>query len=347
MNKILILLFLITTLSVKSQSIDKVIVDKTIEYIGDCVKPDEIKKTSNYESLDNDKTKYYTNFDKFDSIIKSDFINTYNSFTLPLIELKNDSESKYVVFIEILIEKNNEIFKKYFASEIIDKLNYKLKVKRNKEINQINKNDNPEYPLLLVIILLSIGLIVVVLKKQKTKEVKKEKKQEPNIYYRNPYEAEVERYKEQIKTLNLKVDHLESKLSDLNIQNNNELIVEISDIDSPEDLKPTSSIRYYLLAPIADKTFSDEHKSSVSEYGNSMFLFTISEKETHATFEFCGDTKVLSYVMDFPDESIERVCEYENSKTDYKSEIITTKPGEAELRGEKWIVTKPAKIKFQ
>ena len=107
MNKILILIFLIITFSVKSQSIDKAIVDKTIEYIGDCVKPEEIKKTSIHQNLDKNRTKFYTNFDKFNSIIKAEFINTYSSFTRPLIDIKNESDSNYFVFTEKLIEKNN------------------------------------------------------------------------------------------------------------------------------------------------------------------------------------------------------------------------------------------------
>ena len=195
-------------------------------------------------------------------------------------------------------------------------------------------------------------LIFFVFKNQKTIEIKKEQKDKktdkPNINQRSPYELENEKLKEHIKTLILKIEDLESKLSDLKSQNNNEIIVVFPDDEiGGGSIPPTLLKQYYLLAPIANKTFSDEHKSSDSVYGNSMFLFTISEKETYATFEFCGDNRVLSYVMDFPDESIERVCEYGNSKTEFKSEIITIKPGEAELRGGKWIVIKPAKIKFQ
>ena len=336
MNKILILLFLIITLSVKSQSIDKVIVDKTIEYIGDCVQHSEQKKILRYKYIELNKIKFYSNFDEFDSIIKYDFENTYKTFTSPLIEIKKESNSQYDFFIGKISNKKDEKFDKYFVREIIKVFNQKLVDKTRETNSQIKELNKPEYSLFLIIIILSVVLIYFILKKQK-KIVIKQKKVEPDSIYINQLESENIKLKEQVVNFNLKIKELESKLQDLD-----------GKIPPPPPPPPPSSkIKFYLLGPIADKTFSDEHKSSVSEYGNSMFLFTILDKETHATFEFCGDTRVLSYVMDFPDESIERVCEYENLKTDFKSEIITTKLGEAELRGDKWIVTKPAKIKFQ
>jgi hypothetical protein len=343
MNKVLILLFLIITLSVKSQSIDEVIVDKTIEYIGDCLQNSEQKKITRYKYIEHNKTKFYKDFDVFDSIIKYDFTNTYKTFTSSLIEIKNESDSSYFVFIKKLIVKNENKFEKYFASEII----HELKDKKKEEVIHFDKPDKTKNSLYFVIVLLLISLIVVGLKKQKTKEAKKEKKQEPNIYLRNPCEEEIDKYKDQLKTFQLKIEDLELKLSDLNNQKKNDVIIKIKDDEITEDPEIPSQKQYYLYAPIAYKTFSDDHKSEHFDIGNSMFLFTISNKETQAKFEFCGENKVLSYALNFPDESIERVCEYENSKTDFKSKIITTSPGEAELRDSKWVVTKPAKIKFQ
>lgn len=161
-------------------------------------------------------------------------------------------------------------------------------------------------------------------------------RQDSEIIIRDLKSCIVEKDKEIIE-LNRKLDQIENKQSIMLDSNN------ISEDNISE--QKGKKIKYF-KSPISDGTFRNEHQSDVIEFATTMFKFEFIKDEKRAKFEFCGDEKVISYAINFSEENIEKVCDYNNSINNFKSQIITIVPGVAELQGDKWIVTQKAKIKF-
>ena len=335
--------------------INKEIVEKTLKYILDCIIDDTNKlKFNNYEKLLIFKTQNHK-LQKFEDELKINFINTYNSFTSILINVSKESNN-YNEFINKVHNLNKPIFDKYFK-------HFSETKKQDTQFSNINnskiKNKELPYKEILITMLL-ISNLYFALKKDKRKKIKHKKNEEENIFLRVPNNDEISNLKNELEDKKRECEYLNSELKkikknkEFNILNNenlidNNLVKEITKTSEETVdtnlVKPTTKI-YYFLAPISDNTFNDAHKKNELEYGNSMFKFTVTDKDTRANFEFCGDKNVINYVMRFPDESIDRVCEYLNSKSEFKLGLITESPGVAELKGDKWIVKQPAKIKF-
>ena len=147
--------------------------------------------------------------------------------------------------------------------------------------------------------------------------------------------------KQEIKSLNNKIETLNSQIELLK-KKKKESISEGNGFG-------TSSIKkiLYFRSPLSDSTFSNDHFCSVEEIANTMFKFELFDNDKSAHFEFHADEKVLNHVLSFPEQNIEKVCDYDNSRNDFKSRIVTLNRGKVRLDGDKWVVTQKAKIKFE
>lgn len=138
---------------------------------------------------------------------------------------------------------------------------------------------------------------------------------------------------------------LKNKISRLLERNVSEDFLEIDEKIELNSLSE-NKITLYFRSPISDGSFSNDHQSNTVEYANTMFKFELEKNRNIAQFEFFGDKNVLDHAINFSELNIQKVCNYQNSKDDFKTQIITIEPGVAELQGDKWIVKQKAKIKF-
>ena len=104
---------------------------------------------------------------------------------------------------------------------------------------------------------------------------------------------------------------------------------------------------FYLKNPIDDMTFENSHTSR----SDAFYEFRLDRHNPNkAVFNFCPtDARAMTTALNSRRYIIEWACELMNTPT---STVSPCKPegndlGEAELRGEKWIVTKKQKVRYE
>lgn len=103
---------------------------------------------------------------------------------------------------------------------------------------------------------------------------------------------------------------------------------------------------FYLSTPNSNGTFNDTSATTTFKEGASMYRFT---KSALNKATFCIDEREASIklALQYPDKSIDPVCEALNAYNPKATRIVTREPGTAELQGDKWVIQNKAKITYE
>lgn len=113
-----------------------------------------------------------------------------------------------------------------------------------------------------------------------------------------------------------------------------------------ESLEEKSNEIFYLSTPNKDGSFNADSVRETFTYGASIYKFTkISDDK--AKFKIDSNEGSIKLALAFPNSNIQPSCEEQNAYTKNVKEIITEEDGEAKLKGNKWKIVKPAKIRYE
>ena len=161
-------------------------------------------------------------------------------------------------------------------------------------------------------------------------------------------------------TSNNSISHLEDKIKKLENELRN-LSTKIESTKIPLEIvqsKPVHSSwqetkqpeikneTFYLSNPNADGTFNESSASNQYKEGASIYRFT-KVGNNRAKFQIDERESSIKLALQFPDKSIDPVCEATNSYNAKAKRIVTDSPGDAELIGEKWVKNTKAKIRYE
>ena len=143
-----------------------------------------------------------------------------------------------------------------------------------------------------------------------------------------------------INDINLRVSKIGStKITD-NISNNT------SDVNNLVSTPKANSRIFYLCKPSNEREFLDKDRRLVAQE-DYFYKFELHKGDTQkASFEFCATKEnCIRWALDSQSTMIDRACDTDIVNR-YNGRCQCTDNGEAELRGDKWVVTKKAKVKF-
>ena len=103
---------------------------------------------------------------------------------------------------------------------------------------------------------------------------------------------------------------------------------------------------FYLSTPNSEGSFNKSSISSVFKPGASIFKFS-RLSETFSEFAIDDNAAAIKMAVMYPNNIVDPVCETINAFNPDSKKIITITPGEAELMGDKWTVTKKAIISYE
>ncbi len=112
------------------------------------------------------------------------------------------------------------------------------------------------------------------------------------------------------------------------------------------NLESKPSEVFYLSTPNKDGSFNVSSIRDSFKYGASIYQFTKTSRN-RARFRIDSNEGAIKLALAFPDSNIEPSCELQNAYRKNSSTIITEEEGEAELKGNKWRVIKPVKIRYE
>jgi len=103
---------------------------------------------------------------------------------------------------------------------------------------------------------------------------------------------------------------------------------------------------FYMAVPNEDGSFDNDGKTSKEA---ALYEFIIdSQNPSVAKFSFTAkDIKIIQSVVDYSQSYINPVCEPQNALNQNAKQIVTIRPGIAEKRNDKWIITNKAQIKYE
>jgi|GEM_PF-1476796 len=119
------------------------------------------------------------------------------------------------------------------------------------------------------------------------------------------------------------------------------------EIDLSVPSKP-KNIDFFMSTPNEDGTFDVEQMSDVFRPTISLYKFSLaSSSATKASFEFNSDAIGIKDALTNPKRFIEPVCYEINDAFTGSKRITSQKPGIAEKRNDKWVVTTKSQIKYE
>jgi hypothetical protein len=140
-----------------------------------------------------------------------------------------------------------------------------------------------------------------------------------------------------IKKLYDKVDELSSSKS----------IVREEKQDFQEVKQPSQkNDAFFLSTPNKEGSFNDSSAKASYTEGATIYKFT-RKGNNKATFEIDGRDASVQLALQYPDKSIDPVCEAINAFNPKATRIITVTAGEALLQGTKWTINTKAKIRYE
>ena len=208
--------------------------------------------------------------------------------------------------------------------------------------------------------LFSIGLIILsivlffILNKQKSKvkkdfenqikSLKDRNKNELN-FLANEYSTKINRLEHQIKVKSIEIQNDFKK--DYSSDTANNTILEINnEIELKVPPKPVQE-EFYMATPDLNN-FDLSSLSNTFKPTQSLYKFTVDNQDkSKASFVFHSDEIGIKDAVNYPHRYLEPVCEPQNALNQNARNINTIKPGIAEKRNDKWVVTTKAKIKYE
>jgi hypothetical protein len=296
----------------------------------------------------------------FELLDKCKFSKTKENLSLKIDSIKKISSNNFNLFFQKIENLNINSLKDIEAYYLSERENLAPDFQSSlSEVNQIPLEpilEEKEVNLLeiknIIIFILLVLIIVYIISNQNLKKKLKNQKRDlkrinnqQNLAYKIQSESDTNyNLQRKLKEKDEEIDDLKRKLKEKD--------EEIDDLKRKLEYKVNSEIESdvkikYFRAPISNGSFSVEHQSDKIEIANTMFKFEIQKDEKTAKFEFCGDEKSIKHAINFSEKNIEIVCDYTNTKDNFKSQIINIEPGIVELQDQIWIVKQKAKIKFQ
>lgn len=110
-------------------------------------------------------------------------------------------------------------------------------------------------------------------------------------------------------------------------------------------IKDTEQNYFYLSTPNTDGSFNESSASPNFKEGASIYRFT-KLNPNKAIFQIDDRESSIRLALQFPDKSIDPVCDATNAFNPKAIKIKTDQPGEVELQNGKWRVTKKSKIRY-
>lgn len=152
------------------------------------------------------------------------------------------------------------------------------------------------------------------------------------------------RLEEKIQKINNRLDRIESSSVSKKETPVSEQPKEVI-LQAPKK-EPETTV-FYMATPNAEKTFDIRSKSDVFLPTRSLYKFFVDNSEKKAAFEFHSDESGIRESANSPHLYIEPVCEPQNAQNPNAKKITTIEKGVAENQGDKWVVTKKAKIRYE
>ena len=174
-------------------------------------------------------------------------------------------------------------------------------------------------------------------------------KKEQLLNTHSPHDTQNSKETLRILKLESTVKYLEHSISKLTFtsiskeEKSPELILEISKTHTPQ------RITFYMATPNKeDGSFDISGQTDMFKPTQSLYKFTVDESnKSKAIFVFDSDEIGISEAVNTPHRYLDGVCEIENARNPNAKKIVTTTPGTAEKRNDKWVVTIKAKIKYE
>jgi hypothetical protein len=140
-----------------------------------------------------------------------------------------------------------------------------------------------------------------------------------------------------IKNLNDKVAQLSIKV--ISIPEEKNVLQEVKQVDQKLDA-------FFLSTPNKEGSFNESSATASYKEGATIYKFT-RKGNNKATFEIDGRDASVQLALQYPDKSIDPVCEAINAFNPKATRIITVTAGEALLQGTKWTINTKAKIRYE
>ena len=145
------------------------------------------------------------------------------------------------------------------------------------------------------------------------------------------------------------IEKLEYSISKINSptiykeEKSSEVLFEVPKVNIPK------SIVFYMATPNKeDGSFDISSQTENFKPTQSLYKFTVdNSNSSRAKFEFFSDEAGIRDSIDSPQTYIDPVCEPQNARNPNAKKIITTSPGTAEKRNDKWVKITNAKIKYE
>lgn len=120
----------------------------------------------------------------------------------------------------------------------------------------------------------------------------------------------------------------------------------VTPVPETQPVVETKKEVFFLSTPNSNGSFNDSSATTTFREGASIYRFT---KESFNKATFCIDEREASIklALQYPDKSIDPVCEALNAYNPKASRIVTKSPGTAELHGENWVLKTKAKISYE
>lgn len=120
----------------------------------------------------------------------------------------------------------------------------------------------------------------------------------------------------------------------------------IPDANNSESTPKDNSHIFYLCKPSSEREFLDKARRYVAQE-DYLYKFELHKGNAKkASFEFCATKEnCVRWALDSQSTMIDRACDANIENRD-NGRCECTANGEVELRGDKWVVTKKAKVRF-
>ncbi|MBW2937543.1 hypothetical protein KXJ69_05465 [Aureisphaera sp. CAU 1614] len=102
----------------------------------------------------------------------------------------------------------------------------------------------------------------------------------------------------------------------------------------------------FLSTPNSDGSFNESSASNIHKDGATIYKL-IKTQNDKAKFHIDEKESSIKLALQYPDKNIDPVCDAENAFNPRATRILTIKLGEAELRGDKWIINVKAIIRYE
>lgn len=106
-------------------------------------------------------------------------------------------------------------------------------------------------------------------------------------------------------------------------------------------------IIFYMPRPNSDGSFNIQQQSFSFSPVSTYYKFTAAPEASSAGFEFCSEKMGLTYSLNAPHTYIDPVCDALNALNQNAARITTVEQGIAQKKGDKWVVIKKAKIRYE